>query len=324
MTEAGEGNREAHIGVKYVGTEELTPNPYNPRRLFDDVPMGALRTSIDKVGILVPLTVYRSAAQQTYIILDGQRRWICAQKLGLPKVPVNQVAEPTVVQNIVTMFQIHKLREDWELMPTALTMQILMDELKERSTKALVAHTGLNPTLIDRCKILLTFDKKYQGMMLLVEREDRVRADFFIELNALLIDRNIKRMSWFKKEPFIQRMLFKYQNKKGLKSVTDFRTIKQHVTNAAKAARLALMSQRLRAFVEEDELRLEDLGSVSASNHAEVVRLEKAVGQMLTKLRDLEATRFYGEKSLWDQLQRLKDQIDILLVAAGRRTEKPR
>src|SRR5262245_8369198 len=93
------------IGVKQIGIDELEPNPHNPRRLFDKLPLDTLRDSIARVGILVPLTVYRDAKRRRYIILDGQRRWMCASELGLKKVPVNEVEEPTLVQNIVTMFQ---------------------------------------------------------------------------------------------------------------------------------------------------------------------------------------------------------------------------
>src|SRR3954463_15065074 len=113
---------------KFAPTKSLEPNPYNPRRLFDKEPMDVLRASIKKVGILVPLTVYWSSKTKKHVILDGQRRWMCAEDLGLRQVPVNVVAEPSTVQNIVTMFQIHKLREDWELMPTALTLAILIEE----------------------------------------------------------------------------------------------------------------------------------------------------------------------------------------------------
>src|SRR5687767_7696710 len=92
------------IGVKTISTDSLIPNPHNPRMLFDRAPLNVLKDSISKVNILVPLTVYWSRAHKRYIILDGQRRWMCAQELGLREVPVNQVAEPTLVQNIVTMF----------------------------------------------------------------------------------------------------------------------------------------------------------------------------------------------------------------------------
>src|SRR5688500_12556788 len=104
------------IGVKSLPTDKLKANPHNPRMLFDRKPMEVLRQSIQRVGILVPLTVYREGRTGHYVILDGQRRWMCAQDVGLEEVPVNVVREPTLAQNIVTMFQIHKFREDWELM----------------------------------------------------------------------------------------------------------------------------------------------------------------------------------------------------------------
>src|SRR5262245_34448179 len=119
------------IRVRTLNTADLNPNPHNPRMLFDRVDMTPLRDSIERVGILVPLTVYREKRTEKFVILDGQRRWMCAQDVGLEKVPVNEVEEPTLVQNIVTMFQIHKLRLDWELMPTALKLELLMQEVND-------------------------------------------------------------------------------------------------------------------------------------------------------------------------------------------------
>src|SRR6266516_3702437 len=87
------------VGVKTIPTESLVPNPHNPRVLFDREPLTVLKESIDKVGILVPLTVFWSEAQRQYVILDGQRRWMCAQELELAEVPVNQVVEHSLVDN---------------------------------------------------------------------------------------------------------------------------------------------------------------------------------------------------------------------------------
>ena len=71
------------IALRYIKVSDLEPNPHNPRVLFDPDPMETLRDSISKVGILVPLTVYEKAkAKGKYVILDGQRRWICARELG--------------------------------------------------------------------------------------------------------------------------------------------------------------------------------------------------------------------------------------------------
>ena len=83
------------IGVKSLPTEKLKANPHNPRMLFDRADLHVLRESIERVGILVPLTVYQEKSTGHYVILDGQRRWMCAQEVGLKTIPVNEVAEPT-------------------------------------------------------------------------------------------------------------------------------------------------------------------------------------------------------------------------------------
>src|SRR6202789_3499650 len=161
------------IGVRSLKPEQLRANPHNPRKLFDREDLQILRESIHRVGILVPLTVYKEKSSGNYVILDGQRRWMCAQQVGLEEIPVNQVAEPTLVQNIVTMFQIHKLRKDWELMPTALKLELLMRELGEKKEKRLAELTGLDEAVVVRCKKLLSYKKKYQDAMLDADPDKR-------------------------------------------------------------------------------------------------------------------------------------------------------
>jgi ParB family chromosome partitioning protein len=307
------------VGVKQIPTNKLIPNPHNPRMLFDKEPLAILRESIAKVGILVPLTVYWSAQRKSFVILDGQRRWMCAQQLERETVPVNQVAEPTLVQNIVTMFQIHKLREDWELMPTALKVELLMKELGERRDRQLAELTGLDEAVIVRCRKLLSFDRKHQDLMLAAEPGDRVKADFFIELYAVLSDRTVGKMPWFKRDRFIDRMLDKYRKRSGLKAVTDFRTIKQHIRNAAKAKRVSAITRRLQEFADQDDVPLSHLEIPEASTGAEARRLAKLATQLSDKLRTLEPDTLYGEKALWDELEKLSRLIRKVLIGAGRR-----
>src|SRR5258706_13868588 len=165
------------IGVKKIKTNDLVPNPYNPRILFDREPMDILKASIKRVGILVPLTVYFDKKKKRYVILDGQRRWTCASAIGLDEVPVNQVDEPSLVQNIVTMFQIHKLREDWELMPTALRVELLMRELNDRNDARLPELTGLDEAWITRFKKLVSYSRQFQVRLHEPYRENRMMED---------------------------------------------------------------------------------------------------------------------------------------------------
>ena len=309
------------IGVKSISTNELIPNPHNPRVLFDRAPLDVLKSSIEKVGILVPLTVYWSKHKNKYIILDGQRRWMCAIDLGLKEVPVNQVAEPSLVQNIVTMFQIHKLREDWELMPTALKLEVLMNELNEKNEKKLSALTGLDQAVVTRCKKLLSFSKKYQDQMLDPDPQKRVKADFFIELYPVINDRFVTRQQWFSKNVFTDQMLDKY-GIGAIKSVTDFRTVKQYINNAVKAKKEAQLSRKLREFVEDtvkpiDHVRISE-AAVSANARKLVANIEK----IEASIADLEVENFYGEETLWNSMERLMKLIRSKLAAAGRRIKE--
>lgn len=285
--------------------------------LFDKEPLATLRSSIKQSGILVPLTVYRQSFDRQYVILDGQRRWICAQELGIKTVPVNEVAEPTTVQNIVTMFQIHKLREDWELMPTALKIDVLMEEIGDRNEGRLAVITGVDRSLVSRCKKLLTFEKKYQDMMLDPDPSKRIRADFFIELYAARNDRFVNKMEWYNKRQFTERMLFKYQNKKGLKAVTDFRIMKQHLSNARRAGKDRTISKKLREFTNDDTLTLDHLALPAADISASARKLLRNVEKLQSALSELNVDEYYGEKELWKALEKLLKTIRSKLRAAG-------
>ncbi len=46
------------------------------------------------------------------------------------------------------MFQIHKLREDWELMPTALKVEVLMSAMKEKRDDKLPPQLEMRPSLV--------------------------------------------------------------------------------------------------------------------------------------------------------------------------------
>jgi ParB family transcriptional regulator, chromosome partitioning protein len=307
------------VGVKNVPTSALKPNPHNPRMLFDPKPMKELRKSIEKVGILIPLAVYWSDRDKTFVILDGQRRWMCAQEIGLDTVPVNQLAEPDTVQNIVTMFQIHNTREDWELMPTALKVEVLMHELQERNEMRLATLTGLNPAVVSRCKKLLSYDKHYQDLMLNPNPLNRIKADFFIELYTLLVDRNIKAMVWYAKKPFINSMLHKYLTKNGIRSVTDFRLLKQYVTNAFNIGKGDLIDRKLREFAQDDSLTLEYLNLEGAELAKTLKRTLTNVHKFETSIREIDVQEMYGSEELWDALEQIVETIRHKLRQAGRR-----
>jgi hypothetical protein len=179
-----------------------------------------------------------------------------------------------------------------------------MKELDETRDKPLAELTRLDVAVVVRCKKLLWYPKKYQQMMLFPEPNQRVKADFFIELYPLVNDRNVRRTSWFDRNGFIDRMLEKYQNREsGIRSVTDFRKAKQHLTAAAKANQTAKAMQRWRDFLTSSEHDISYLEISTATIHRRAAHLSRGLDKLIDELHKIEAKEFYGEEELWKKLE---------------------
>ena len=76
----------ASAGVRLMPVGALTPQPGQPRRVFDEVALEELSQSIAKRGILQPIVVRPHG--HNYQIVAGERRWRAAQRARLHEVPV--------------------------------------------------------------------------------------------------------------------------------------------------------------------------------------------------------------------------------------------
>ncbi|MYS79808.1 ParB/RepB/Spo0J family partition protein [Embleya scabrispora] len=64
----------------------ITPNPRQPREVFDEGAMAELVQSIREVGVLQPVVV-RATGDGTYELVMGERRWRASREAGLTHVP---------------------------------------------------------------------------------------------------------------------------------------------------------------------------------------------------------------------------------------------
>lgn len=81
--------------VFWVETDRIQPNPYQPRREFDEDRLKALAESIRQYGVLQPLVVTRTemekaggGLQAAYELIAGERRLRASKLIGLREVPV--------------------------------------------------------------------------------------------------------------------------------------------------------------------------------------------------------------------------------------------
>ena len=68
-----------------IKLDEIRPNPYQPRKVFDEQALNELALSIQEHGIFQPVILKKSV--QGYEIVAGERRYRAAIKLGMQEVP---------------------------------------------------------------------------------------------------------------------------------------------------------------------------------------------------------------------------------------------
>ena len=71
--------------VQFIALELIRPNPYQPRKTFEEERLNDLASSIQQHGILQPI-VLRQTVQGYYIVV-GERRFRASQLAGLTEVP---------------------------------------------------------------------------------------------------------------------------------------------------------------------------------------------------------------------------------------------
>ncbi|MFE9910355.1 ParB/RepB/Spo0J family partition protein [Streptomyces clavifer] len=66
--------------------DAITPNPRQPRDVFDEEALAELVTSIKEVGLLQPVIV-RDVGDDRYELIMGERRWRACGEAGLDRIP---------------------------------------------------------------------------------------------------------------------------------------------------------------------------------------------------------------------------------------------
>ncbi len=89
----------------YCDVDAISPNPYQPRRIFTEDELNSLASSIREKGIIQPLVVRPGVSG--YELIVGERRWRSARMAGLKQIPVvvkdvssAEMLELALVENI--------------------------------------------------------------------------------------------------------------------------------------------------------------------------------------------------------------------------------
>jgi ParB family transcriptional regulator, chromosome partitioning protein len=150
--------------VEPIALDAIQPSPDNPRGQVNiDASFERLVPSIDEVGILVPLVV-RELSPGKYQLVDGERRYLAAKQLRLPKVPAHVLSKVDASENLRKfMFHLHMTREQWGPLAQCKSLAEMYPELengikieeKPEWAKRIARETWMNTgTARDRVHVL--------------------------------------------------------------------------------------------------------------------------------------------------------------------------
>ncbi len=110
-----------------IDIDKVIPNKGQPRTIFDDEAIEELAQSIERLGVIQPITV-RELKDGRYEIISGERRYRASKRAGLRTIPAYirvaddaQLLEMALVENVQ--------REELGALEIAMTLERLTEEL---------------------------------------------------------------------------------------------------------------------------------------------------------------------------------------------------
>ena len=153
--------------IANIAIEKIVSNPFQPRDQFDDELLKELAASIEKQGIIQPITV-RKLGYDKYQLISGERRLRASKVAGISEVPCYiRVANDEQMLEMALVENIH--RKDLNAIEIAISYQRLIEEC-ELTHEKLSERISKNRSTITNYLRLLKLPAEIQ----LALRDDKI------------------------------------------------------------------------------------------------------------------------------------------------------
>jgi len=133
-----EGGSVAGAVYREVPTEAITPNPRQPRQVFDEEALAELEHSVREFGLMQPIVVRELEGGASFELIMGERRWRACQRAGLEQIPAivrhtqdDALLRDALLENIHRV-QLNPLEEASAYQQLLDEFDVTHDELAER------------------------------------------------------------------------------------------------------------------------------------------------------------------------------------------------
>ena len=217
---------------------------------------------------------------------------------------------------LIYMFNIHQFREQWELMPTALALESIMEHLKTNDTGTLSEVTGLSVTQVERCRLILSYPTKYRALSMDGRKSERIPSNFWVELHPvlMLIEGLLPKLAQeMGREGLIDRMVEKYRANR-IRSVIHFRRILEANEVQSEGDDREAFIDRLRDYVLDVKL---ETRAAFDTFILETRRVSKAVDASIAFIKAMDAAKLSyateGREELIESLRKVLAYVQNLL-----------
>lgn len=149
-------------GTHKISMNLIRANEEQPRKNFDEEKIEQLAASIKEHGVVQPIVLRK--ADNTYVIVAGERRWRAAKSIGLKEIPAvvmelsdKQILEISLIENIQ--------REDLNPIEEAYAYKKLIEDFK-LTQEELSKRIGKSRTAVTNCMRLLNLDSRVQEYLI--------------------------------------------------------------------------------------------------------------------------------------------------------------
>ncbi len=157
--EAGYLKSIPNSSIKEIEVSKIKPNPYQPRKVFDEGAIKELASSIEKHGLMQPVIVIED--KENYILVAGERRLKAVKSLNKDKIKaivadisLNDLREYALIENIQ--------REDLNPIEIAYSLKALIEE-HGFTHEELAKNIGKSRSYITNLLRLLTLPEYVQN-----------------------------------------------------------------------------------------------------------------------------------------------------------------
>ena len=153
---------ELSNNVQLIAVELVDPNPFQPRKFFQQDALDGLASSIRRDGLVQPIVVQKAAGAR-FTLIAGERRLRAAKLAGMATVPClvreidqDRVLEVTLIENIQ--------RENLNPIEIASALQQMIEEL-QLSHEEVATRTGKDRSTITNLLRLLSLPTEIRDLI---------------------------------------------------------------------------------------------------------------------------------------------------------------